>query len=149
MNCLSMINTREQKSLYIYTNSLPAVAVLALPLNIGLKHCYEALPRAVTSTELSLAPHNRVALLLDGSFISCHLPLLAGGELLGVWLGEDGADLGGCSSTRESTSCCFSERTAFMSRTVTAPQKKLDASSVCEVSQPYFCIYYTTLNHRR
>jgi hypothetical protein len=40
--------------------------------------------------ELSPVPHSSVALFLDGSFISCHLPLPAGEELVGVWLGEGG-----------------------------------------------------------
>ena len=37
---------------------------------------------------LSAAPYNGVAFLLDSSFISCHLSLLASGELAGVRLGE-------------------------------------------------------------
>lgn len=43
--------------------------------------------------ELSPGPHSSVALFLDGSFISFHLPLPAGGELAGVWLGEGGGEL--------------------------------------------------------
>jgi hypothetical protein len=46
---------------------------------------------------LSPAPHNSVALFPDSSFISCHPPLPAGGELAGVWLGEGSSR--GCSST--------------------------------------------------
>jgi len=140
MNYLRMINTIEQKSLYIYTNSLPAVAVLALLLNTGLKHYREALPRAVTSTELSPAPHNRVALLLDGRFISRHPPLLAGEELAGVWLGEGGGLRRLQLDSRKRLLLLLEEDCVHVA---------LDAPSVCKVSQLYFYIYYTTLNHRR
>jgi hypothetical protein len=43
--------------------------------------------------ELSPVPHSSVALFLDVSFISCHLPLPASEELVGVWLGEGGGEL--------------------------------------------------------
>jgi hypothetical protein len=44
---------------------------------------------------LSSATHNSVTLFLDSSFISCHPPLPAGGELAGVWLGEGRRELEG------------------------------------------------------
>jgi hypothetical protein len=43
--------------------------------------------------KLSLVLHSSVALFLDSSFISCHPPLLASKELVGVWLREGGEEL--------------------------------------------------------
>jgi hypothetical protein len=48
--------------------------------------------------KLPPAPHSSITLFLDGSFIACHPPLLAGREFAGVWLGEGGGSLRVCSS---------------------------------------------------
>jgi hypothetical protein len=45
---------------------------------------------------LLTAPYKGIALLLDGGFKTGHLPLLAGGELLGIGLWERGRQLQWC-----------------------------------------------------
>ena len=58
-------------------------------LPIGLAEVFVLLRLDV----LSPATHNSITLFLDSSFISCHPPLLAGGELAGVWLREGRREL--------------------------------------------------------
>jgi len=58
-------------------------------LPIGLAEVFVLLRLDVPSP----ATHNGVTLFLDDSFISCHPPLPAGGELAGVWLGEGKREL--------------------------------------------------------
>ena len=58
-------------------------------LSVGLAEVI-VLPRL---DALSPATHNSVTHFLDGSFITCHPPLLAGRELAGIWLGEGRREL--------------------------------------------------------